>query len=215
MGSQDVPPGGGLGVPPDINGDFQGVVRKEVGKMSYSDRLKTNVKYDQRLKRNVLEITLEKTDAEAELDSVDENDIARVLRSLGMEIKSQVEGYQVHYKGKFSVISVWMGAGISLDKYCKDVSIKVTENVMTGIIRPADKKDVTLSVVGLDFNTPDNFVVDYINKFGSVMSSAVVYSKVESGPFQGKYNGERKYQVDFSKATKQMGTFHIIDGSKV
>ena len=31
------------------------------GKMSYSDRLKTNVRYDQHLKRNVLEITLEKT----------------------------------------------------------------------------------------------------------------------------------------------------------
>ena len=91
----------------------------------------------------------------------------------------------------------------------------MTENVITGIIRPAGKKDVTVSVVGLDFNTPDTFVIDYLNKFGVVLSNAVIYARFDTGPFQGKYNGERKYQVDFSKASKQMGTYHIIDGSKV
>ena len=34
---------------------------------SYADRLKTNVNYDQRLKRNVLEIFLEKIEKEAEM----------------------------------------------------------------------------------------------------------------------------------------------------
>ena len=62
-------------VPPDRGQDHEGrggavsdnaatnVQQNEAqnGKMSYSDRLKTNVRYDQRLKRNVLEITLEKT----------------------------------------------------------------------------------------------------------------------------------------------------------
>ena len=81
------------------------------------------------------------------------------------------------------------------------------------MIRPAGKKDVTVTIAGLDFNTPDNFVLDYINKFGIVMSTAV--NKFDTGPFKGKCNGERKYQVDFSKATRQMGTFHLIDGCKV
>ena len=34
---------------------------------SYADRLKTNVNYDQRLKRNVLEIQLEKTEKDIEI----------------------------------------------------------------------------------------------------------------------------------------------------
>ena len=34
---------------------------------TYASRLKTNVNYDQRLKRNVLEITLEKTDKDVEI----------------------------------------------------------------------------------------------------------------------------------------------------
>ena len=95
-----------------------------------------------------------------------------------------------------------MAAGISLDRFCKDVGIRVTDDVITGIIRPAGKKDVTVSIVGLDFNTPDSFVTDYLSKFGTVLNITVVYSKFESGPFKGKYNGERKYQVDFSKAAK-------------
>ena len=184
------------------------------GNMNYADRLKTNVRYDQRLKRNLLEITLEKTKTEAEFNDVDPEDIERVFKTLGIDIVNQVEGYQIHYKGNISIISVWMKAGVTLDRFCKDIHIKVTESIMTGNIRPAGKKDVTVSIVGLDFNTPDNLTVDYMNKFGVVLSNTVIYSKYDSGPFQGKYNGERKYQVDFSKSSRQMGTYHIIDGCK-
>ena len=184
-------------------------------KLSYSERLKTNVRYDQKLKRNVLEITLEKTDTKADIDRVDDDDIARVLKTLGIDISSQTQGFQLHYKGRVSIISVWMAAGINLERFCKEVNIKVTKGVMTGMIRPAGRTDVTVKVEGLDFNTPDNFVIDYINKFGTVKSNVVVYTKYESGPFKGKYNGIRQYQVDFTKAKLQMGTFHLIDGSKV
>ena len=36
--------------------------------MSYADRLKTNVRYDHRLKRNVLEITIEKSDKDVRIE---------------------------------------------------------------------------------------------------------------------------------------------------
>ena len=182
--------------------------------MSYSERLKTNVRFDQRLKRNVLEITLEKTDREADFD-VDGEDVARVAKTLGIDIISQTQGYQLQYRGKFSVISIWMVPGIDLDRFCKDVNIRVTDNVMTGVIRPSGKKDVTVSIVGLDFNTPDPFVFEYLNKFGVVVNQSVIYTKIESGAWKGKYSGERKYQVDFTKATHSMGNYHMIDGSKV
>ena len=35
---------------------------------SYSDKLKTNVNYNQRLKRNILKISLEKTEDDADLN---------------------------------------------------------------------------------------------------------------------------------------------------
>ena len=87
---------------------------------------------------------------------------------------------------------------------------------ITGMIRPAGRRDVTVTIVGLDFNTPDGLVIDYLNLFGSVISPTAVYSKFDSGPFKGKFNGDRKFQVDFSKSTRrQMGTYHLIDGNNV
>ena len=93
MGEMTVPPGGGQqdrGKEHLGSDHHQGEVRQEVsdgrgdGK-SYSDRLKTNVRYDQRLKRNVLEITLEKTNNDAVIDEVDAEDVARVLKTLGID----------------------------------------------------------------------------------------------------------------------------------
>ena len=79
---------------------------------TYAQRLKTNVKYDQRLKRKVLEIVLEKTEAEADYDIPHES-IANVFKTIGIDIEKYVEGYQMHFRGKHSVISVWMIAGIN------------------------------------------------------------------------------------------------------
>ena len=57
--------------------------------------------------------------------------------------------------------------------------------------------------------------MEYLAKFGTVITSSVIYDRYKEGPFHGKYNGDRKYQVDFTKSSVSMGTFHIIDGSRV
>ena len=90
------------------------------------------------------------------------------------------------------------------------------EGVNKIFIRPAGRKDITVTVTGLDFNTPDSLVQEYITKFGGkLVTKEVIYEKYGVGLFQGKVNGTRKYQVDFSEAKLQMGTFHILDGQKV
>ena len=48
----------------------------------YSDKLKTNVTWDNRLKRNVLEISLEKE--EESQDILDQVSILRLFKTLGM-----------------------------------------------------------------------------------------------------------------------------------
>ena len=181
---------------------------------SYANKLKSNVNYSQRLQRNVLEITLERVDKNVEI-VIDDKEIERVLRTLGIDINSQVEGFQLQYKGAVSVLSVWMPVGVNLEKYCKDMVIRVNNSVSTGMIRPAGKTEVTVTIVGLDFNTPDTFVIEYLNKFGTVKCQSVIYSEYDEGPFKGKKNGERKYQVDFGNSKMCMGTYHIIDNCKV
>ena len=163
---------------------------------SYADRLKTNVNFDQRLKRNVLEITLEKREKDADI-FLDQDSVARLLKSIGMDVQTQMEGYQIQFNGRTSIVSVWAAKGLNLERFCKAEAINVTKGVMTGMIRPSGRKDVTVTVSGLDFNTPDSLVFEYIKRFGGIIiSNNVIYTKFSEGPFKGKCNGERKYQWD-------------------
>ena len=73
---------------------------------------------------------------------------------------------------------------------------------------------MTVSVSGLDFNTPDSLMFEYIKKIGGETSNSVIYFKKLEGPFKGKYSGERKYQVDFPHS-RSMGTYHFLDGARI
>ena len=133
-----------------------------------------------------------------------------------MDIEHQVEGYQVHHNGRTSTITVWVAKDINLEKFCRVEGINVTKGVMTGMIRPSGRSDVTVSVNGLDFNTPDSLMFDYIKRFGGkIISNSVIYCKYLEGPFRGKYSGERKYQVDFPQNSRRMGTYHYLDGARI
>ena len=123
--TSETPPGGGYH-DHDVGGSIGGGDGVSIGvgsgkdpqasKMSYSDRLKTNVRYDQRLKRNVLEITLEKTENDATIDDVDADAIARVFKTLGIDIAKQVKGSQVHYGGEQVLsLSGWWQVSVLTD----------------------------------------------------------------------------------------------------
>ena len=100
-------------------------------------------------------------------------------------------------------------------KFCKEDKIRVQPGVTTSLSKPAGRNDVTVTAVGLNFNTPDTFVQEYIKKFGRIISDSVIYGKYTEGPFKNKYNGERKYQVEFSEDKIPIRTYHIIDGERV
>ena len=94
------------------------------GGISYAERLRTNINFSQRLQRNVLEVTLEKTENTAEID-IDQSCITRIMKSLGMDLNSQVEGCQVQFNGRSHVVSIWAAKGINLEKYRKAEGINV------------------------------------------------------------------------------------------
>ena len=181
---------------------------------TYSERLKSNVKYDQRLKRNVLEICLEKTEKDAEV-VINGDTIARVLKSLRMNIETELEGAQIQY-GRMPIIHVWCKPEVKLEKFCNNIGIIVSNGLSTGHIRPAGRRDVMVTIQGLNFNTPDGLVMEYIRKFGGeLVSQDVVYRKYKEGLLAGKYTGDRQYKVEFGDSSKKMGTFHYLDGAKI
>ena len=85
---------------------------------TYSDKLKTNVNYNQRLKRNILEISLEKVEDEADLNIGNEC-LERVMTSIGIDM-NLVMGFQTKYRGKFIIMSVWFDSSVNLDRFYRD-----------------------------------------------------------------------------------------------
>ena len=192
---------------------------QKVKPQSYADRLKTNIRYDQRLKRNVLDIEIEKLDRENDI-VLEQGCVARLLTSIGMNIDTQssnceLVGYQVTY-GRVVTLAVWCKAGVNLEKFCRSENIQVSRGIWTRNIRPAGRRDVAVTVAGLNFNTPDSLITGYIEKFGGkLVSQEVIYAKHGDGPLKGFFNGDRKYNVEFSDSAVPMGTYHFLDGAKV
>ena len=122
-----------------------------------------NVRYDQKLKRNVLEIEVEKDSTEDEMILSDET-IANLLRMIHMDIYIDVEGYQVSYGRKKSKIEVLCKPGLDLEQFCYHESLEVEKGVRTNFIRPAGRKDVEVRIAGLGINTPDSLAQEYIKK---------------------------------------------------
>ena len=63
--------------------------------VTWAERFKTNIRTDQVLKRNVLEIQFEKSDPK---DILNDENIHRLLTKLGINVQSQVEGFQVYFR---------------------------------------------------------------------------------------------------------------------
>ena len=183
--------------------------------LSYADKTKMNIRYDQKLKRNVLDIEVGKEKVEDEM-ILSEETVEKLLNKINMNIQTHVEGYQVSHGRKKAKIEVLCKSGLDLEQFCLQESIQVERGVKTNFIRPAGRRDVEVTVNGLGFNTPDSLIQEYIAKFGGeLVTKDVIYERFVKGPFAGKVNGIRKYQVDFSKASGKMGTFHLLDGRKV
>ena len=100
------PQGEGGGGVPSVGGGVEGGGGNG-GRVPYADILKTRVKYDQRLKLNILEITLEKCEKDVTID-LDQRCVAKLLKNIEINIKDHIEGYQIKNK----VISVWVANGI-------------------------------------------------------------------------------------------------------
>ena len=51
-------------------------------------------------------------------------------------------------------------------------------------IKPMDRTEVYVIVKGLNLNTPDILVMEYLGKHGKVVSDKVVYDTDKDGPFK-------------------------------
>ena len=174
----------------------------------YSEKLKVNIIRSERLRRKVLEVQLESD--EGVQVYLDKDTINKLIVRLGVDLKTQLEGYQTAKRKLY----VWCKDFVQLEQFCPEESIKVKDGIKTGLIKPMDRREVEVRINGLNLNTPDSLVAEYINKHGTVVSTKVIYDTDREGPLKGFKNGDRRYLVDFTDG-RNMGTFHILDGANI
>ena len=166
------------------------------------------------LKKNVLEIVLDKDERGAFM--VSDHDCAKVMGKLGLDNRPgiHVESVQICPNGR-GVILITLKDNIPLERFCRYDVIEITESGIRAVnVKPAGKRDVVINIKGLHPNTMDEGVIEYLGKYGRVVTTKVVYGTFGEGPLKGLRNGDRSYKVELQPNTN-IGTYHLLDGNKV
>ena len=71
-----------------------------------------------------------------------------------------------------------------------------------------------VTIKGLHPNTRDDGVINYLSKYGKLVTSKVVYGTFGDGPLKGLKNGDRAYKMEVNADTN-IGSYHAIDGQRV
>ena len=163
--------------------------------------------------KNVLELSLEKD--EKGPFSVGEGDCAKLMSKLGMAADGGlVEAVQICPNGR-GVIFITLKNNVSLEKFLISDIIQVTQaGVRVVHIKPAGKREVIVTLRGLHPNVKDQSVLDYLSKFGKVITTRVVHCTFSEGPLKGLKNGDRSFKLEIKPGTN-IGTYHVLFGQKV
>ena len=132
-------------------------------------------------KNNVLEVVLEKDERGA--FNVSESDCARMMQKIGLDIRPgiHVETIQICPNGR-GIILITLKKEVSIDHFCRYDVFEVTNTGIRAVnIKPAGKREVIVNIKNIHPNTMDDGVVDYLNKFGKVVTKKVVHGVYSDG----------------------------------
>ena len=163
---------------------------------------------------NVLEIVLEKDQRGAFV--VKDDECVSLMRKLGLDLRPgvHVDGVQVCPQGR-GVILITLKKNIEVSRFCRHEVFQVTPTgVRVVLVRAAGKKEVVVTAKGIHPNTREAVVLDYLGRFGKIVSKKVVYGMHSEGPLAGFRNGDRSYKMEV-KPGSSLGSYHVIDGKKV
>ena len=179
---------------------------------SWSSVLSRNLKPS--MDNNVLEVVLEK-DTRGSFN-VSEQECCNLIRRLGLDQRPGVHviGVQICPNGR-GVIFITLKKDLDIGRYCRyDVLDVTSSGTRAVLVKPAGKREVVVTLRGLHPNTGDETVIEYLGKFGPVVTNKVVYGVFPEGPLKGMRNGDRSYKMEV-KPSSSLGSYHVLDGQKV
>ena len=164
--------------------------------------------------RNVLEIFLEKD--ERGPYNVTHEECLKLMKKVGIDTQPgvQVEEIQICPNGR-GIIFITLRKSVEISQFCRYDVIEVNDSGVRAVnFKPANKKDVVVTVRNIHPNTKDEVVIGYLNKFGKISNNKVVYGLYTEGPLKGFRNGNRSFKMELNPGSS-LGTYHVIDGQKV
>ena len=179
---------------------------------TWSSVLSRNLKPS--MDNNVLEVVLEK-DTRGSFN-VSEQECCNLIRRLGLDHRPgmHVVGVQICPNGR-GVIFITLKKDLDIGRYCRyDVLDVTSSGTRAVLVKPAGKREVVVTFRGLHPNTADETVIEYLEKFGPVVTKRVVYGVFSEGPLKGIRNGNRSYKMEV-KPSSSLGSYHVLDGQKV
>ena len=166
-----------------------------------------------REKKNILEVKLVKLFASAKF-KLDDGDLVKLLTSLNIQTR-ECEAIQACPLGK-PVVFITLRKDVKMDRFAKwrHEGFMVKEGISTARIGPKGKTEVSVQVVGLDPETKDEVVMNYLAAHGDInWSEKVIHHVYKGGMLEGLATGNRSYTMKAIK--KELSSYHIIDGTKV
>ena len=134
------------------------------------------------LNKNVLEVVLEK-DIRGSFQ-VSEQECANLIRRLGLGQRAgvHVEGVQICPNGR-GVIFITLKKEVEIGNFCRyDVLDVTSSGIRAVLVKPAGKSEVVVSIKGIHPNSREDTVLEYLFKFGRVVTTKVIYGVFLEGP---------------------------------
>ena len=196
----------------NTGGKPRGLGGTEGGGKSWAQLLGSSIPSS--LNKNILEVVLEKDERGAFM--VSDTDCARMMRKLGLDLRPgvHVEGVLLCPNGR-GVILITLKDNVQIENFCRYDVLQVTESgIRSTLVKPAGKREVVVTVKGIHPNTRDTVVLDYLSKFGKIVTTKVVHGVFQVGPLKDMKNGDRLYKLEV-KPGENVGSYHVIEGQKV
>ena len=125
--------------------------------------------------KNLLEVVLEKDTRGSFI--VSDVDCINMMRKLGIDQRQgvHVESVQICPNGR-GVILITLKQNVDINRFCRYDVFDVTASGIRSVnVKPAGRRDVVVNVKGLHPNTRDDGVIDYLGRFGKIITNKVVY----------------------------------------
>ena len=167
-------------------GDDGGGGRRGPGRGSRAEMLSSTLPTS--WNKNVLEVTLDKDEAGA--FNVSQIDCAKMMRKIGLVggVGGNLEEVQICPNGR-GVILFTLKKEAQIGNFCTHDVLEITASgIRATNFKPAGKREVVVNLKNIHPNTMDEGVMEYLNKFGKIVTKKVIYGVYGEGPLCGLRN---------------------------